>query len=79
MTVGEHEGKVALITGGGRGFGKAALAEVRKHCAAAGVRALQVETGWENAAAKAVYRQAGFVETGRLHLILKLADPTHIP
>ena len=59
--------------------GKAALAEVRKYCADAGVRAIQVETGWENAVAKAVYRQTGFVETGRLHLILKLADPTHMP
>lgn len=63
----------------GRGLGKAALAEVRKYCADAGVRAIQVETGWENAVAKAVYRQTGFVETGRLHLILKLADPTHMP
>ena len=61
----------------GAGLATAALAEVRSFCATHGVRAIHVETGRENAAAKAVYRRAGFVEIDRLHLTLGLADPTH--
>ena len=61
----------------GAGLGTAALTEVRAFCAAHGVRAIHVETGRENGAAKAVYRRAGFVDTDRLHLTLGLADPTH--
>ncbi len=38
-----------------------------------------VETGRDNAAALAVYRRAGFVETNLVHLTLGLADPTHAP
>ena len=61
----------------GTGLGTAALTEVRAFCAKRGVRAIHVEPGRENAAAQAVYRRIGFVETNRLHLTLKLADPTH--
>lgn len=63
----------------GSGLGKAALAEVRSFCASQRIRAIHVETGPDNAAAQAVYRRAGFVDTGRQHLTLKLADPTHAP
>jgi GNAT superfamily N-acetyltransferase len=63
----------------GAGLGTAAMAEVRSLCASLGVRAMQVETGRENAAALAVYRRAGFVETDLVHLTLALADPTHAP
>lgn len=59
------------------GLGAAALAEVRAFCAKRGVRALFVETGRDNVAAQAVYRRAGFVNTNRYLLALRLADPTH--
>ena len=61
----------------GTGLGQAAMAEVRNFCAGRGVRSMHVETGRDNAAALAVYRQAGFVETDFVHLTLGLADPTH--
>ena len=60
------------------GLGAAALAEARAFCAGRGVRALLVETGRDNAAAQAVYRRAGFVPTDRLHVTLRLPDPTHV-
>ena len=60
------------------GLGTAALAGVRDFCAERGVRALFVETGPDNAAAQAVYRRAGFVNTDRQLLALRLADPTHV-
>ncbi len=63
----------------GIGLGKAALAEVRNFCASHGVRAIHVETGRDNAAALAVYRRAGFVDTDRRHLTLGLADARHAP
>jgi GNAT superfamily N-acetyltransferase len=63
----------------GRGLGKAALAEVRSFCEKRGVRAIQVETGHDNVVAKAVCGQAGFLDTNRLHLTLKLDEPTHAP
>jgi GNAT superfamily N-acetyltransferase len=63
----------------GAGLGKAALAEVRSFCTSRGVRAIHVETGRDNAAALAVYRRAGFVNTDLVHLTLALADPTHAP
>jgi GNAT superfamily N-acetyltransferase len=63
----------------GRGLGKAAMTEVRTVCASQGIRALQVETGRDNAAALAVYRQAGFVQTDHAYLTLPLAEPTHAP
>jgi len=63
----------------GAGLGKAAMHEVRSYCASHGVRAIHVETGRDNAAALAVYRRAGFVDTDLVHLTLGLADPTHTP
>jgi GNAT superfamily N-acetyltransferase len=63
----------------GAGLGKAAMEEVRAYCASHGVRAIHVETGRDNAAALAVYRRAGLVETDHVHLTLGLADPTHAP
>jgi GNAT superfamily N-acetyltransferase len=63
----------------GLGLGKAALAEVRSFCTANGIRALQVETGRDNAPALAVYRRTGLVETDHAHLSLALAEPTHDP
>jgi ribosomal protein S18 acetylase RimI-like enzyme len=63
----------------GAGLGKAALAEVCRDCAKRGVRVIHVETGHDNPAALAVYRRVGFVDTERVHLTLKLAEPTHAP
>ena len=60
------------------GLGTAALTEVQAFCAKRGVRAILVETGRDNAAAQAVYRRVGFVNTDRQLLALRLADPTHI-
>ena len=61
----------------GKGLATAALAEVRRFCERRGVRALFVETGHDNASARAVYQRAGFTNTDRLLLALKLAEPTH--
>ena len=63
----------------GRGLGKLALAEVRAACEKREVRALHLEVGRDNAAAHSLYRRAGFVDTDRQLLTLKLADPTHLP
>jgi len=63
----------------GVGLGKAAMEEVRSYCAGHGVRAIHVETGRDNAAALAVYRSAGFVDTDLVHLTLGLEEPTHAP
>ena len=60
------------------GLGTAALEEVKAFCAKRGVGALFVETGQENAAAQALYRRAGLVNTDRQLLALRLADPTHV-
>ena len=59
------------------GLGRAALEGVKEFCASRGVRAIFVETGHDNAAALALYRRVGFVNTDRQLLALKLADPTH--
>jgi ribosomal protein S18 acetylase RimI-like enzyme len=63
----------------GAGLGKAAMQEVRSYYASQGIRAIHVQTGRDNAAALAVYRRAGFVDTNLVHLTLGLADPTHAP
>jgi ribosomal protein S18 acetylase RimI-like enzyme len=55
------------------------LAEVSSFCVARGVRAIHVETRTDNPRALAVYQRAGFADTHRVHLTLKLADPTHAP
>jgi len=60
------------------GLGAAALAEARDFCAGHGVRAIFVETGHDNTAALAVYQRAGFANTDRQLLALKLSEPTHI-
>ena len=59
------------------GLGTAALTEVRALCTKRGVRAIQVETGRDNAAAQGVYRRVGFTQTDRQLLALRLANPTH--
>ena len=59
-----------------RGLGKAALAEVRSFCESKGVRAINVETGHDNAVAQG-YRRTGFVNTDRQLMTLKLAEPSH--
>ena len=59
------------------GLGAAALKEVREFCLKTGIRALHVETGRDNAAAQALYRRAGFVNTDRLFLAMPLASATH--
>jgi GNAT superfamily N-acetyltransferase len=60
------------------GLGTAALAAVKSFCAKRGVRAMFVETGRDNIAAQTLYRRAGFVDTDRELLALRLAEPTHI-
>jgi len=55
------------------------MVEVRSFCASRGVRAIQVETGRDNAPALAVYRRADFLETDLVHLTLGLAEPAHAP
>lgn len=62
----------------GAGLGTAALDEVREFAASLGVRALHLEVARDNAAAQAVYRRAGFVDTDRQLLTLRLAEPTHV-
>lgn len=59
-----------------RGLGAAALAEVRAFCQQRGVRAIFVETGQDNAAAKALYHRAGFTNTVRRLLALPLTART---
>src|SRR5438045_2658527 len=63
----------------GAGLGKTAMAELRRLCTDGGIRAIQVETGHDNAVALAVYKHAGFNETDHVHLSLALAPPTHAP
>jgi GNAT superfamily N-acetyltransferase len=59
------------------GLGTAALATIRDLCAQAGVRAMWVEVGAENAPAQAVYRRTGFSRTDRVLMMLPLAAPSH--
>ena len=60
------------------GLGTAAMAAVRAFCTEAGIRAVTVEVGKENAAAQSVYRGAGFTLVDRQLMTLELADPTHV-
>ena len=80
----EHGGTVAILddfyvrsASRGVGIGSTALAEICQWCAGQGIRAVHVETGDDNAAALKVYQRCGFVDTHRVHLTLKLAEPTH--
>lgn len=61
----------------GHGLGTLAVETVRAACAERGVRAIHLEVGRDNDAAQSVYRRAGFVDTDRQLLTLRLADPTH--
>ncbi len=61
----------------GRGVGASALAEVRRTCQDLGVRALVAEVGSADAAACAVYRKSGLVDTGNVVMALPLASPVH--
>lgn len=61
----------------GRGAAADLLGAVRRACAERGVRALHVEVGPDNAAARRVYARAGFADSGHLLLTLPLAPPTH--
>jgi GNAT superfamily N-acetyltransferase len=61
----------------GRGVAAALLAGVRRGCAERGVRALHVEVGPDNDAARRVYARAGFADGGHLLLTLPLAPPVH--
>jgi ribosomal protein S18 acetylase RimI-like enzyme len=81
----EHGGVIAVVDDfyirpafRGAGLGTAALAEVRRACAALGVRAIRVEVGRDNAVAQAVYRRVGFEAADRLLMTLSLADPAHV-
>jgi ribosomal protein S18 acetylase RimI-like enzyme len=80
----EYGGQVAVIddfyvrpAARGRGLGTAAIAEVRRTCAALGMRALRVEVGADNAVARALYRSAGLVDLGHQLMALPLAEPFH--
>jgi ribosomal protein S18 acetylase RimI-like enzyme len=57
----------------GKGLGTRALDEVKAFCVEAGVRALHLEVGHDNAVAQGLYRKAGFEATGRQLLTLRLA------
>jgi GNAT superfamily N-acetyltransferase len=61
-----------------RGLGTAALAMVKTHCLATGVRALFVQTGSDNGPAQRVYKRAGFTDTGHQLLAQPLAPPIHL-
>jgi GNAT superfamily N-acetyltransferase len=62
----------------GEGLGKAALAEVRRVCSGLGMRALRVEVGVDNTAARAAYRSAGFESLpDRRVMAAPLAPPSH--
>ena len=54
----------------GRGLGKRALRFAEEACRELGARALHLEVGRENAAARELYRRSGFTEHDR-HLMTK--------
>jgi GNAT superfamily N-acetyltransferase len=60
-----------------RGLGTKALAFVKAHCLATGVRALFVQAGADNDEAQRVYKRAGFTDTGHQLLVQPLAPPAH--
>ena len=60
------------------GLGKAAMDTMRAYCVKAGMRAVSVEVGKDNAVAQSVYRSAGFAPVDRQLMTLELADPTHL-
>jgi GNAT superfamily N-acetyltransferase len=82
----EHAGLVACIDDlyvqprfRRRGLAGRALAELRSWCESIGVRAMTVEVGPDNVAARAAYRRFGMTAaTDRLLLTLALARPAHL-
>jgi GNAT superfamily N-acetyltransferase len=60
-----------------QGLGSLALAHVKAHCLARGVRALFVQTGPDNGKAQRVYKRAGFSDTGHQLLVQPLAKAIH--
>lgn len=60
-----------------RGLGALALARVKAHCLAMGIRALYVQTGPDNDVAQRVYKRAGFTNTGHQLFVQPLAGPIH--
>lgn len=60
-----------------RGLATLGVDAVKRACAARGVRALLVETSAANEAALAVYRRAGFSDSGRLLMTQSLAPAVH--
>jgi GNAT superfamily N-acetyltransferase len=62
-----------------RGLSTASLSQLLGICGKAGIRAITVETGFNNGPAQKVYRRVGFIEMGnRQLLVLPLASPTHV-
>ena len=61
----------------GRGLAALGLNAVRRGATARGVRALHVEVGPENDAARRLYARSGFADSGHLLLTLPLAAPIH--
>jgi len=60
-----------------QGLGGQALATVKAHCLARGIRALFVQTGPDNAIAQRVYKRAGFSDTSHVLFVQPLASPIH--
>ncbi len=60
-----------------QGLGALALARVKAHGLATGVRALFVQAGADNDPAKRVYKRAGFTDTGHQLLVQPIASPIH--
>jgi GNAT superfamily N-acetyltransferase len=62
-----------------RGLSTRSLAEITSFCRDAGLRAITVEVGHDNAPAQKVYRRSGFqASADRVLLALPLANPTHV-
>ena len=61
----------------GRGIANALLEAMTADCVARGVRALSVEVGPDDDAARRVYARAGLTDSGRLLLSGALAPPLH--
>jgi GNAT superfamily N-acetyltransferase len=61
-----------------RGYAREGLLKARELCGVMGIRAMLVETGFDNPAAQQLYERVGFAVTDRQHLTLPLADPLHV-
>jgi ribosomal protein S18 acetylase RimI-like enzyme len=58
----------------GTGIGRAALAFVEEAARAAGGRAVRIEVAAENAGARRLYREAGYVDPRRFFLAKRLPE-----